>query len=202
MSKRVIKFKKLCDEAVVPSYAHKGDLGLDVTAIGCDYNADEDSYSYHTGLALESDMFVGDLLFTRSSNGRTDAYLVNHVGLVDSASYRGEIIFKFKNRTSLSTEVQRRVLPRVLFKYNLWKHLWAALTGKGRLYLINLYLDSLDEIRTEVDKEADELRYAPYKIGERIGQMVFTEFPEVELVEVDELSKTDRGTTGFGKSGK
>ena len=33
MENVVIKFKKLVPEAVIPSYAHDGDVGMDMTAI-------------------------------------------------------------------------------------------------------------------------------------------------------------------------
>ncbi len=37
--------------------------------------------------------------------------------------------------------------------------------------------------------------------GERIAQLVIQQVPIVNLVEVDELSSTDRGESGFGSSG-
>ncbi len=37
--------------------------------------------------------------------------------------------------------------------------------------------------------------------GDRIAQIVFAPVPETKLVEVDELSETDRGDGGFGSSG-
>jgi dUTP pyrophosphatase len=42
----------------------------------------------------------------------------------------------------------------------------------------------------------------PYKKGERIGQIVFVPIPDVELVEASELSETERGTGGYGSTGK
>ena len=44
----------------------------------------------------------------------------------------------------------------------------------------------------------------PYTInnGERIAQMVITPIYTPEIVEVDELSETERGTGGFGSTGK
>lgn len=41
-----------------------------------------------------------------------------------------------------------------------------------------------------------------YKIGERIGQILIVPYPKIEFVEVQELSETDRGTGGYGSSGK
>lgn len=40
-----------------------------------------------------------------------------------------------------------------------------------------------------------------YKPGERVAQLVIVPCPEVELVEVAELSNTSRGAGGFGSSG-
>lgn len=46
--------------------------------------------------------------------------------------------------------------------------------------------------------ENDEI----YKIGERVCQLVLVPIPYFELVEVDELTETERGTGGFGSTGK
>lgn len=42
----------------------------------------------------------------------------------------------------------------------------------------------------------------PYKIGERIAQLLLLPVPKFQIVEVDELSNTDRGTNGFGSTGR
>lgn len=42
-----------------------------------------------------------------------------------------------------------------------------------------------------------------YGVGDRIGQIVFIELPKInKLVEVPELSETDRGEGGYGSTGK
>lgn len=41
-----------------------------------------------------------------------------------------------------------------------------------------------------------------YGIGDRVGQIIIMPYPEIEFVEVDELSKTERGDKGYGSSGK
>lgn len=40
------------------------------------------------------------------------------------------------------------------------------------------------------------------KVGDRIGQIVFHRLPSVTLEEVSELPPSERGTKGFGSSGK
>ena len=41
-----------------------------------------------------------------------------------------------------------------------------------------------------------------YEVGDRIGQIVIIPYPSIELVESDTLSDSERGTGGFGSSGK
>lgn len=41
-----------------------------------------------------------------------------------------------------------------------------------------------------------------YCIGDKIGQLIIMPYPKVVLEEVQELSSTDRGTGGFGSTGK
>ena len=47
----------------------------------------------------------------------------------------------------------------------------------------------------------DENNYYVLKKGTRIAQMQIVEVPQVELVEADELSSTDRHNGGFGSTG-
>lgn len=42
----------------------------------------------------------------------------------------------------------------------------------------------------------------PYQIGERVAQLVIIPYPHVEFQEVDILSESDRGTGGYGSTGK
>ena len=46
------------------------------------------------------------------------------------------------------------------------------------------------------------LEQIPLSIGDRIGQIIIMPYPEVEFEEAQELSETDRGTGGYGSSGK
>jgi dUTP pyrophosphatase len=58
--------------------------------------------------------------------------------------------------------------------------------------------DYRGEIIFMYHKFGDEI----FSINERVGQLVFLELPRVSMIEVDELSETDRGQGGFGSSGK
>ena len=48
----------------------------------------------------------------------------------------------------------------------------------------------------EIDRQ-----YYQIKAGDRIAQMILRKMEEADLVEVDELSETERGTGGFGSTG-
>lgn len=41
-----------------------------------------------------------------------------------------------------------------------------------------------------------------YNVGEKVGQMIIMPIPKIEVVEVEELTETDRGIYGFGSTGK
>lgn len=97
-----VKFKKLKENAVIPSRANASDAGLDLTCIDISTEVGEDavvSFVYHTGLSMEiPEGYVG-LLFNRSSVAKKSLTLTNAVGVID-AGYRGEIIAKFKVNTN------------------------------------------------------------------------------------------------------
>ena len=177
MKKEIKVFlKKLDERAVIPTYAHYGDVGMDLTAIDVEYDADKDMYIYHTGLAFASDFNIGQYLFLRSSNCKTECYLCNHVGVIDCAIYRGELQLRMKLRDSIETMALVE-----MFK-----------SGYG------LYEEKLIDMKNR----AKNLEFAPYKVGDRVAQMVFLQYPTVNIEVVDELNETVRGDGGFGSSGK
>ena len=40
-----------------------------------------------------------------------------------------------------------------------------------------------------------------YEVGDRIGQILILPYPEINFLEVDELSETERGEGGYGSTG-
>jgi len=181
-----IKFKKLDEKAVIPTYAHDGDVGMDLTAIDVEYDSKNDCYVYHTGLTFETDKHYGIFLFPRSSNRKTEAYLANHVGIDDSAIYRGEIMLCFKNRTSLR---QYAFEGRMI---TFWK---AIEEGKS------VEEATKESVGAWMEAMNNPMLFAPYKVGDRVAQMVALPYPNVKLNERQELSKTERGENGFGSTG-
>ncbi|MBO7078305.1 MAG: dUTP diphosphatase [Bacilli bacterium] len=41
-----------------------------------------------------------------------------------------------------------------------------------------------------------------YEVGDKVGQIMIIPYPQIEFNEVEELSETDRGSGGFGSTGK
>ncbi len=92
-----VKIKRLCSEAIIPKYETAGAAGMDVYPTSIEYKEDIDTWVYGTGLSFEVPAGYMMLIFPRSSNRKTNAYLPNSVGVLDS-DYRGEMLFCFKNR--------------------------------------------------------------------------------------------------------
>ena len=170
---------------------------MDFTAISVEYDQEKDMYIYHTGLAFETEKHYGAFLFPRSSNRKTDAYLCNHVGIADTAIYRGEIMFCYKNRTSLEVraEIERskrffdsiKGQPFTVSSDDKISFTWKDLACDSE-FAKNYILDN-------------PMNFAPYKASDKIGQMVVLPYPNVKLVERMELSETVRGDNGFGSTG-
>ena len=137
-----VKIKKLHKDAVIPKYAKPGDAGMDLTATNC-YHDSSGHYSYSTGIAVEIPKGYVGLVFPRSSIYKTNMWLSNSVGVIDSG-YRGEIMVKF-------------------------------------------YYKKHGEMN-------------PYKIGDRVAQLLIIPYPQIEFEEVDKLSETERGTGGYGST--
>lgn len=184
MVKVNVKFLKRNPNAKLPKYAHDGDLGMDVVATGVEYDAKTDSYIYSTGLSCETKKGVGVYAFARSSIYSTDCYLTNSVGVIDSAQYRGEIKFVFKNRTSLNARIELQSLRE-----------WTKMNWFEKLFT------SYDEVYNK-NSIVDPLKFAPYAVGDKIGQLILMEFPVGSVKEAKKLSETERGEGGFGSTGK
>lgn len=142
-----LKFKRLSEKAVLPTYAHPSDAGMDLTAIDVTTEVNECGQLvlvYHTGLAVEIPEGYLGFLVSRSSISKKSLILTNCIGTID-AGYRGEIMGKFKTTTD--------VIPAV------------------------------------------------YKPGERFAQLIIIKKEDIEIVEADELTSSDRGEGGYGSTG-
>ena len=114
-----VKFKKLSDNAVIPSYAKPGDAGLDLTATSLQL-VDQKTYGYieyGTGIPVEIPQGYVGLIYPRSSVSNTGLILSNCVGVVDSG-YRGEIKFRFKwIKDSVAYTIGERIGQMIIMPY-------------------------------------------------------------------------------------
>lgn len=189
-----VKIKKLVENAVIPTYAKPGDMGMDLVATSMEYDASRDCYIYHTGLAFEVPEGYGMLLFPRSSNRNTEVYMTNHVGILDSG-YRGELLICYKNRTS--KEISELIVELTHALVDVRNDVVEIVDNisDANIAISSNYKDN--EL-IEIDWEES----APYKVGDRVAQLVVIPYPKVMFEEVEELSASERGTGGHGSTGK
>lgn len=190
-----VKIKKLVPEAVIPAYAKDGDMGMDVTATSVEYDRELDCFVYHTGLAFELPKGYGMLIFPRSSNRKTNCYMANHVGILDSG-FRGELLLCFKYKDSvlsiLSSFRSDKFIERIANNLE---------TKDVKRLAMALIKTSNDIINDDLQLNDFMANFAPYKVGDRIGQIVIVPYPTVEFEETDTLSESERGAGGHGSTG-
>jgi len=169
-----IKFKKLIPEAKAPLKVIDIDAGFDLFAASI--NETTDFIEYGTGIAVEiPEGYVG-LVFPRSSVTKYDLMLKNSVGVID-ASYRGEIRCRFAKVINEIYEEKKDV--NLNFKFPK-----SYPDGKAiDLVMLNRHIKK-------------------YELGDRVAQIIFLQLPSITLIETNELSDTQRGSGGFGHTGK
>lgn len=185
-----VKIKKLHPNAVIPTYAKPGDMGMDITAISIEYDEKIDCYVYHTGLAFEVPEGYGMFIFPRSSNRKTNSYLTNSVGVLDSG-YRGELLLCFKHRNGKEVVSQCFGVVKMLENQ--------ANNKENETLLARSIIETNNKSLHDVNYA---MAFAPYKVGDRICQIIIMPYPKVEFEEVKELSVTERGEGGFGSTDK
>lgn len=145
-TKLQIKFKKLNENAVMPTYGTEYAAGADL------YSAQEDTVIesgetcfMSTGIAVALPEFTVGLVYARSGLAcKKGLAPANKVGVID-CDYRGEIKVALHNHSKQAVTVLK---------------------------------------------------------GERIAQMVVTNYFPCEYIESDELDQTERGEGGFGSTGR
>lgn len=174
----------------LPTYGREGDACCDVYAKSIEYDSDRDRFIIHTGLHFALPDEYEMEIRPRSSNTKTDVYLPNSVGTLDSG-YRGELLVIFKNRTS-------RQLIRIISNFgNAFNNIVT------RVKYENAY-SSITNARLQFNK-LHEVEGCPYKEGDRICQLLVRRREKItwdEVETLEELGSTERGVGGFGHTGK
>ena len=138
-----LKFKKLHQDAKVPSYAYRGDAGMDLYVPENLIVKAGERKTIPLGIAIEIPEGHVGLMFDKSSLSHKHG--LKTYGNVIDAGYRGEI----------------------------------------HVGIMNL---------SDQDHE--------FKVGDKIIQMLIMPVFQVEVVETDELTPSDRGDGRFGSSGR
>lgn len=133
----------------IPEYQTVGSACIDLVSRSITYDEEHKAFIYGTGIHTEIPKGYMGMLLTRSSTYKTEAYMMPHVGVIDS-DYRGEIKAIFKNKSN-------------------------------------------------------NIKQAPFGLNERIAQFCIVKIPNISFNSVnslEDLSPTERGSKGFGSTGK
>lgn len=170
----------------LPTYGKEGDSCCDVYAKSIEYDADKDRFIIHTGLHFALPDEYEMELRPRSSNTKTDFYMPNSPGTLDWG-YRGELLVIFKNRTNIN--ISRSV--------------------EYTINAVRQLSDVTNDIRELTDDAinylAELFKNFSYKEGDRICQLLVRRREKItwdEVETLEELGTTERGTGGFGHTGK
>lgn len=149
--KPIVKFKKLDQEATIPTYAHEGDSGMDLHSLVCvTFEYFGERLVIDTGLSVEIPPgYEGQVRSRSGLASKMGIVVLNSPGTIDS-TYRGSI---------------KVILARLG-------------DGTGNIGPIEL------------------------AAGCRIAQLVIAPVAQAEIVEVQELTETERGAGGLGSTGK
>lgn len=175
----LVKILKLHEDAVIPYKAHPSDFCYDCVAVSEEEIA-PNIWKYKLGIAFQLERY-----FTKPCNGMmitTDpADKTRNMSMFSMRFHLGEC--------ELDLSIDAR--PRS----SVWK------TG---MILSNCEGTIDENYRGEVSAVFYHLmpNMPRYKVGDRVCQIKIGMALPMEFVEVEELSNTDRGTKGYGSSGK
>lgn len=176
----IVKFKKLSDTAITPHREHHNDGGYDLFA-------DEDvemqygeTIAVKTNIAIElPDGYVADV---RPRSGLTlKTNLRVHYGTID-AGYRDGIGIICENA---SHDEAFNLISLTLAKI-------ASKINKEGLENIDISDENIINMANKTIVKINK--------GDKIAQLVVHKLPEIELVETQELSDSERGLNGFGST--
>ena len=181
---------KLDENAVIPFYSKTDDACMDIIATSYEFNVEKNCYIYHTGLAFDIPKGYEMQIRPRSSIRDYDVYITNSPCTID-CGYHGEVLICYKNHFSISDRLKLNKLSSFIKK------------------LVGSNFNANDEIKdTEIDKVSNEeiisyaMNNAPFNKGDKIAQLKITTCPRVSFNEVTSFNESERGTNGFGSTGK
>lgn len=127
-----IKFKKLHEKAKLPQPALPGDAGLDLYPVSIEKI--ENAIICGFGFAMEIPENHVALIFPRSGIYKTDYFLTNSVGVIDSG-YRGEVKAVFKKNYSVLNQfykLDQAVAQMIIIPYPAINAVWADTLSESK----------------------------------------------------------------------
>lgn len=130
--------------------------------------------------------------------------------LLPAKAHPGDAAWDLRSRTAIELPVGRSTLVPTGVYIELPENCEAQIRPRSGLALKHdlMLTNSPGTVDSNYRGEIGVIMYnagkKPYKIerGDRIAQMVITLLPEVTFESCDELSDSERGSGGFGSSGK
>lgn len=172
-------FKRLTDDAIIPTKAHPTDSGYDLYANEDVIIEPGDTAIVKTGIAVE--LPAGYEAQIRPRSGVTaKTKLRAQLGTIDNG-YRGEI----------GVIVDNIEIPPFTFS-NVFKRITT---------IEDPFVNTVNGSHIKVNKDFADGTYLIRK-GDRLAQLVIQRLPETVAVEIDEFSEdSERGGGGFGSTG-
>lgn len=175
-----VRVKRVHPDAVLPQYAHSTDSGFDLVAVEDVIVEPGQTVKVPTGLAFQ--LSPNFELQVRPKSGVTSKTKLRvQFGTID-AGYRGEVSVIVDNIRSPSYDITK------------------GPNGSPRLLTMCDDVIGLDGSLHDIDGGYLRGSYIIRK-GDKIAQGIIAPVIYSELIEVDELSSSSRGTGGFGSSG-
>ena len=169
-----VKFKKLRENAKLPTKAHDDDFCYDVYACDCEEVA-PNVYKYPLGFALQIDNDTSVIIEEKLK--ATEDFQIEFLEPIFRHTEQAIISFDFRPRSS--------IWKTGMVLCNSCGTIDRGYTGEVCLFFYHVMPDM-----------------PKYEPGDRVAQMKIGFTVPIEFVDVEELEKTERGDGGFGSTGK
>jgi len=109
------------------------------------------------------------------------------------ASYQGDLV---TYHTGLAVEIPQGYVGLLFPRSSVYK------TGQRLTNSVGVIdCGYRGEIMLKYTRHVSNAIFAEYDIGDRVGQLIITAYPQIQFEEVQELSSSIRGEDGFGSTG-
>lgn len=205
----VLKIKKLNPDAHVPTRAHDTDAGMDLYALPVEYT-DEEKKAYRSVFdqnvtyAKFLDLFGGTGIFGDTLLSEKQKAAIDIAGKLTDSEWDDYFKSKITIMPHETKMIPTGIAIAVPTGYMGCIYARSGLASKKSLAPANCVgivdSDYRGEVKVALHNYSDKNQIID--VGERIAQLVIQPISLCTPVEVDELDETERGSAGFGSTGK